>query len=168
MGTGKSSVGRRLAERLGLKYADTDDLVEARAGMTIKDIFGRFGETRFRRLEKEVIDGIISSSDGLVLSTGGGAVADDSTRRSLRSWGTVVCLTADVETILKRVGSGDERPLLDGADKREEAEALLKKREAAYRDSDLMVDTSKNGAEEVIEKIVRFLSSPRPGKGGSP
>lgn len=161
MGTGKSSVGRKLADRLGLKYADTDDLVEARCGMAISEIFEKKGEAYFRTIEREVVRDVTSGEDGLVLSTGGGAVADEENRRLFRAWGTVVCLRASVEAILKRVGSGDERPLLQGPDRRASIEELLKRREAAYRDCDLSIDTTKKAAGEVTDEIERFLLSKR-------
>ncbi|MBI5560748.1 MAG: shikimate kinase [Deltaproteobacteria bacterium] len=157
MGTGKSSVGKRLAEGLGLEYADTDDLIEARAGMKVRKIFAEKGEAFFLALEKDVIRDITSGKEGLVLSTGGGAVIDEANRRFLRGWGTVVCLAASSGTILERVGSGDERPLLDRPDRKAYVEELLKRREAAYRDCDLLIDTTKKGVEEVTEEIRRFL-----------
>ena len=164
MGTGKSSVGRKLASRLSLGYADTDDLIEEKAKMSVKDIFLRHGEYFFRDIEKEVISAFTRSRRGAVLCTGGGAVIDESTRKRLRKWGAVICLTASFETILKRVGDGDERPLLNRPDRKAFIQELMKKRERAYKDCDLMVDTTGKNAEEVTGEIIGFLASK--GKGG--
>ncbi len=159
MGTGKSSVGRRLARALGFRFLDTDELIENETGLKISDIFQRYGEAHFRRLEKDIIQRLTSGrfGRGIVLSTGGGAVVDDTNRRLLRGWGTVVCLTASVDTILKRVEGSDERPLLEESDRRRKIEELLREREEAYRDSDLMIDTSSKTVDEVVEEIRRFL-----------
>lgn len=163
MGTGKSTSGRRLARDLGLKFLDMDDLIEKEAGLTVKDIFKVHGEPHFRCIERKVIRKL-SSGDfggGLVVSTGGGAVADKTNRAALRGWATVICLTASVDTILRRVGNNDERPLLSSSDKRAAVEKLLKEREEAYRDSDLTVDTTSMAVEEVISVIKDFLKKKR-------
>ncbi len=157
MGTGKSSVGRILARRLGLEFIDTDELIEKKAGISIKEIFETKGEPAFRRLEKDVIKEITSTRKGVVLATGGGAVVDEENRERLKSWGTLVCLVATVDAIVERTGSGDERPLLNEKDRRSAIEELLKKRESAYRDSHLMVDTTGRTKEEVADIVMEFL-----------
>jgi shikimate kinase len=161
MGTGKTSVGRRLAGELGVEFLDTDDLIENEARMPIKDIFGKFGEGHFRELEREVIKRVSSTMDGLVLSTGGGAIIDGTNRNRLKSWGKVICLTASVETILARVGDQDERPLLSGGEKRRSIERLLKGREPFYNESDLVIDTTTRGIDEVVSEIKGFLKGKR-------
>ncbi len=158
MGTGKSSVGKRLARELGLRFVDADDLIEKDAGMSIKEIFGRFGEARFREMERKVLKAVTETMDGVVLATGGGAVVDYRNRELLRSWGVVVCLTASVEAILDRVDEGDERPLLEVEDRRDYIERLLKERHHAYMDADLVLDTTEKSIAEVTEDIRRFLS----------
>ncbi len=158
MGTGKSSVGKRLAREMGLRFVDADDLIEKDAGMSIKEIFGRFGEARFRELERKVLKTVAETMDGVVLATGGGAVVDYRNRELLRSWGVVVCLTASVEAILDRVDEGDERPLLEGEDRRGSIERLLQERRDAYMDADLVLDTTEKSIAEVTEDIRRFLS----------
>lgn len=165
MGTGKSSVGRALARRLGLKYLDTDDLIEKKAGMSIPDIFETGGEPRFRALEREVIKGldIVNVSDeattGIVLSTGGGAILDKGNRALLRAFGIVICLKASVDTILRRVGAGDERPLLkNGHDNgRASIESLLRERAVTYAECDLELDTTDKDIDEVVDNIVDFI-----------
>jgi len=161
MGTGKSSVAAELSRRLGLELADSDELVEAQAGMRIKEIFGRYGEGRFREMEREAIKRVTSTMEGVILATGGGAVVDGANRAALRSWGTVVCLRASVGAILERVGAGDERPLLNdkkaGAGRRA-VEELLKAREGAYNDSDLVIDTTDKDVSQVADEIEAFIS----------
>src|SRR3989304_5780888 len=152
MGTGKSSVGRKLARRLSLGYADTDDLIEEKAKMSVKDIFLRHGESFFRDIEKEVISAFTRSRRGAVLCTGGGAVIDESTRKRLRKWGAVNGLSASFWTLLNR------------PDRKAFIQEQMKKRERAYKDCDLMVDTTGKNAEEVTGEIIGFLASK--GKGG--
>ena len=163
MGTGKSTVGRRLARDLGLKFLDIDDLIEKEAGMSVKEIFGTLGEASFRRTESEVIVKLRQGSfgSGIVLSTGGGAVADPVNRKRLRQWGVLVCLTASVDEILRRVGGRDDRPLLSGPDRRGTAERLLAERREAYAEADFTVDTTSAGIEEVVERIKGFLKDRR-------
>ncbi len=157
MGTGKSSVGRLLARRLGLEFIDTDELIEKRAALTIKEIFEKKGEPLFRTLEKEVIRDVTSTKTAVVLATGGGAVVDEENRRLLKEWGILVCLVATVDTILERTGSGDERPLLNERDRRRAIEELLRRREDAYRDSDILIDTTDRTPEEVADIIMEFI-----------
>lgn len=159
MGTGKSTVGRLLARRLGLKFVDLDELIEAEAGMTIKDIFASKGEPYFRDLESGVVKKLASGAFGssLVVSTGGGAVIRRENRSLFKAWGRLVCLRASVDEVLRRVGDRTDRPLLARPDRREAIETLLDEREAAYRDCDLEVDTTGVSIEKVAEKISSFI-----------
>jgi shikimate kinase len=157
MGTGKTSVGRGLAAEFGLEFLDTDDLIEKDARMSINEIFVEFGEAHFRKLEKEVIKRVTSTMDGLVLSTGGGAVIDDTNRERLKSWGKVICLSASAKTILDRVRGQDERPLLSIGNKMQSIERLLEDREPFYKESDLIIDTTTKGVDEVVAEIKDFL-----------
>ncbi|MBI5233936.1 MAG: 3-dehydroquinate synthase [Deltaproteobacteria bacterium] len=159
MGTGKSSVARRLALKMGLKPMDTDELIEKEAGMSVKDIFRTSGEKGFRALEKTVIERLSQGGfgHGLVLATGGGAVIDPVNREALRRWGVVINLRASIDEILERVGKGDERPLLNEKDNRFTVETLLKQRQEAYLEADLVIDTTKKNVEEVVSLIADFL-----------
>ncbi len=131
MGTGKTTVGRRLAERLGYAFVDTDDLVEEANG-PIAEIFASAGEAAFRALETAAVESLDERS-GLVVATGGGLVTNDVSARHLESTATVVTLTAPPDVILERVGAdGDTRPLLAGPDPAERISELLAERAAAY------------------------------------
>ncbi|MFQ5736630.1 MAG: shikimate kinase [Thermodesulfobacteriota bacterium] len=158
MGTGKSTVGRLLSRMLKERFLDLDDLIEKEAGVSISEIFSTLGEARFRALESGVIEKLAAGEfgDGLIISTGGGAVVSPANRKALRGWGTLVCLTASVDEILGRVGRRDDRPLLRTEDVRGEIERLLAQREEAYGDCDLMVDTTSVPAEEVARRIKEF------------
>ncbi len=170
MGTGKSSVARELARRLGLKFVDTDSLVRDAAGLRIPEIFTRHGEAYFRRLEKEAVDKVVSTMDRVALATGGGTVVDDASREKLKSWGTVICLAASLDTILKRVGAGKGRPLAGGMagaesekekrqdEQRHSLEVLLKQRKQAYEDSDLLIDTTAKSVSMIADEVEKFLS----------
>lgn len=160
MGTGKSTVGRLLARRLGFTFLDLDELIEKEAGMPIKEIFSTHGEAHFRELESEVIKKLSSGGlgDRLVVSTGGGAVVRQENRARLKSWGRLVCLTASNEEILRRVGNRPERPLLFGPDREEKMTRLLAERREAYSDCDLEIDTTGQKPEEVVAVIQRHLS----------
>jgi shikimate kinase / 3-dehydroquinate synthase len=157
MGTGKSAVGRCVAARLGLSFVDTDAIVEARAGRTITRIFAEDGEAAFRRLEAAAVSEA-GAADGAVIATGGGVPLRAKNMRALRRRGIIVSLTATAQAILARVGGGAERPLL-GADPTSAVARLLADRDAAYRDADLVIDTSDVSTEEAADRIVAFLAS---------
>lgn len=162
MGTGKSSVGKRLAHEHGFRFFDLDDVIISRSGIGIQEIFNTRGEAAFRSLESEAIEKFVSIGHGgnCVLSTGGGAVLKKSNRESLRRWGKVILLTASVDEMLKRVGDGESRPLLAGQDRREVILRLMAERNAAYMDCDFSVDTTGLNVAEVVERIMAYLKSP--------
>ena len=159
MGTGKSSVGRRLALALGLGFLDIDKLIEEEAKLPIKEIFSLKGERHFREIESALIERLSTGElgRGLVVSTGGGAVIDPANRERLRSFGKVVCLTASAEEIVRRVGSGEERPLLSEENALTAASSLLEERAAFYADCDLTVATTAKSPEEVVSIIKEFF-----------
>ena len=159
MGTGKSTVGRRLAAELRLKFLDVDEIIEKEAGLAIGEIFDKYGEHHFRKLESDVIRKLTSGGfgTGYVVSTGGGAVVNDANREALKGWGVLICLKASVDEILKRVGKKNDRPLLATGDRREAIERLMKERVAAYGDCDLTVVTDYRDVLEIVGIVKNFL-----------
>lgn len=167
MGTGKSTVGRILSRDLGLGFLDLDSAIEEKEGIPVAEIFSRHGEPYFRDLETSFIKRLSSGEfgEGLVVSLGGGAVVRKENREALRNWGLIVCLTASMDEILRRVGDRPDRPLLDTPEKRNAAETLLDARREAYMDCDLSVDTTGSSAEDVVSKIKVFIDPGRRGRG---
>ncbi len=159
MGTGKTAVGKRLAKRLGWRFVDVDQLIEATARRSIRQIFDERGEAVFRRLERRVISRVIHG-DQQIIATGGGAFVDAQNRTRLRASGPVICLTARPRTILSRVGPRIEsRPLLRRiANPLLKIKALLRQRANAYAQADLTIDTSDLAVEEVVERVWQKLS----------
>lgn len=156
-GTGKSSVGRRVAERLGTEFADSDAMIETRAGRPIPRIFADDGEPAFRRLEASVVADALTSFSG-VLSLGGGAVLTESTRQAVVSSGLpVVMLHTQLATLAGRVGAGTGRPLL-ADDPQARLVELAAVREPVYRSlATLVVDTERRSAARVAEVVCRML-----------
>lgn len=151
MGSGKSTIGRHLGKLLGYPVVDTDELVEAKAGMPIKDIFAKRSEDYFRQLEAAVLQELSAPHEPRrIISTGGGIVTRKANRRLLRQLGYVVWLEVTVEEILKRTARNHDRPLLKTENPREKIEALLTAREPLYREcSDLTLDSADLDAEEI-------------------
>jgi shikimate kinase len=156
MGTGKSVVGRRLAERLGLSFLDLDDLIEEAAGMAIPEIFASEGESGFRRREREVIASLATRRD-CVIATGGGAVLDPENVRNLKTGAVIICLRAEPTIILERIGADAHRPLLQGPDRLARIRELLEQRASAYAQADFSVETGRFDPEEIVDRIVRHF-----------
>jgi len=160
-GTGKTTVAKRLADRLGWAVVDTDDLIELRAGKSIKQIFDEDGEIRFRDLEVDVIRESVEKPRQ-VLALGGGAVLREETRRVLAAC-NVVWLQADAETIAARISddpvSSSRRPNLTAAGGCAEIQQLLAQRQPVYQETaDYSVDTSGKSPEQLVDEIVSLLS----------
>jgi len=160
MGAGKTTVGKRLAELRGMTFADSDHEVERRTGVDIAFIFEKEGEDGFRRREKQVIAELTTGTH-LVLATGGGAVLDAENRQHLSARGFVVYLHASVDQQLRRTGRTDNRPLLQGGNRREILERLFAERDPLYREvADLVVDTEGRNARTLALEIERQLDRP--------
>ena len=152
-GTGKTSVGQILAERLGVSFFDADALIERRAGMTIPEIFRRRGEAGFRDLERGVIASLRDANG--VISTGGGAVCNPENVADLRWRGTVILLTAPPDVIRDRI-TGSDRPELTDLPPAEEVRALLERRKEAYLGAaDACIDTGRRTPEEIADLILQ-------------
>jgi shikimate kinase len=159
MGTGKTVVGRELARRLGRRFIDLDDEIERAAGRSVREIFERSGEADFRAREREALERVCRL-DAAVVATGGGTPVDPVNRRVLRAAGNVICLGADVPTILARVGDGQDRPLLAGtSDRSARIRWLLEARAEAYADADHGVDTSGREVDDIVGEITAWLDA---------
>jgi shikimate kinase len=157
MATGKSTVGRALARRLGHPFIDLDAEIERRAGMSVAEIFRLHGEEDFRARERAALEEVCRGARAVV-ATGGGVVLDARNRTAMRGAGEIVCLAASRDEILARIGPGGERPLLASAsDRARRIDELLVERGPAYADADLTVDTSGRSPVEVVEAIVERL-----------
>lgn len=160
MGSGKSTVGRRLAARLNLPFADSDQAVEEAAGMTIAQIFERFGESEFRNGERRVIARLLDGPIG-VMATGGGAFVDASTRSLIKQKAISVWLRADLDILFERTSRREGRPLLQVENPRARLEALLAQREPVYAEADVMVESGTGPVEETVARVISALSSKR-------
>jgi shikimate kinase len=156
MGTGKTTVGRLLAERLRRPFVDTDAMIEERHG-PIPAIFAEHGEDRFRALEREVA-AELAGRDGLVVATGGRLLLDPENVATLGSTGTVVCLTASVDALVDRLRhEAEHRPLLRGGDPHQRITTLLDERRPGYARFP-QVDTDGRSADEVADAVLDLLA----------
>lgn len=158
MGAGKSAVGRQLARTLHLTFMDSDDEIESRTGVDIPFIFEKEGEDGFRAREAKVIDDL-SSMDGIVLATGGGAIIHADSRSRLGARGYVVYLKTGIDQQLARTRRGRERPLLENSDPRTTLEELMTEREPMYLEiADLTVDTDGRKVNAVANEIIEAIT----------
>ncbi|OMF37573.1 shikimate kinase [Paenibacillus sp. FSL H8-0548] len=157
MGTGKSTVSKLLAEKLGWMRVDVDEEIERSENKRISDIFAADGEASFRAIELNVLASILESGDSSVVATGGGAVLSSVNRELMLSKGFVVALKASPEQILARVKTDSARPLLQG-DAAERVNVLLEQRKHAYDFAHLSVDTTNLSADAVVEVILEQWS----------
>jgi shikimate kinase len=161
MGAGKTSIGKRLAARLEVPFRDADHEIEAAAGMTVSEIFARFGEPYFRDGERRVIARLLAGPPH-VLATGGGAYMDETTRAAMRDACFTIWLRAPVELLLGRVrkrqgAPGQTRPLLASGDLRATLEKLLAAREPIYAQADMILDSADEPHSLQLDKIVAAL-----------
>lgn len=152
MGAGKTTIGGVLGKKTGRSFFDTDVIIEECCHMSIKDIFAERGEGYFREVEKKVVLDV-SGRKRCIIACGGGVVKNRDNMDSLRRNGIIVCLKADADTIISRVGNDINRPLIYGLT-RPEVEKLMKEREPFYSTADIFVDTSHKSPEELSEEII--------------
>ena len=156
MGSGKTSIGRRLARAIHSEFFDTDQEIEKKTGATIPLVFEIEGEPGFRKRESEVLDELTKYSD-IVLATGGGAVLDSFNRKLLTDRGIVVYLKAGINPLLKRTSRDNKRPLLNCDNPREKMEQLLAERGPLYEEvADITVDTDRHSMKKVVEIISEY------------
>ena len=160
MGTGKTTVGRLLAERLQRTFVDMDTQIEAHFGKPIPQIFAEDGEPAFRILEAQLC-AHLSQEQGIVLSTGGGALVNSGNRQVLTATGTIICLTATVDTILERVDRNTDRPLLPGTreERAKRIRDLLHERRHAYSTIPIQVNTSSLTPSKIVDEIIIALEA---------
>jgi len=157
MGCGKSTVGRRLARALSMRFVDADDEIVRAAGKSIPDIFADHGEAHFRDGERKVISRILKKP-GQVLATGGGAFMDDETRAEIKNVAVSVWLRAELDVLMGRVSRRDTRPLLRTPDPRATMQGLIDKRYPVYAEADLTVDTGEVPHDTVVRAIIGAVS----------
>lgn len=153
MGSGKTSVGSEIARRLGRELIDTDEMIEAKAGCSISEIFAKDGEARFRDLESEAV-GTASEHVGAVISVGGGAVLRGENVAALRKTGVLFLLEATAEAIHDRVAKERHRPLLYVADPVAKIRELLEARRPFYGQADVVVDTTGRTVEDIVDELL--------------
>lgn len=153
MGAGKSTVGRRLADHLGLRFVDSDDEIKIAANLSIPEIFERFGEQYFRDGESRVIARLLKG-EPCILATGGGAFMGRENRDLIAARGVSVWIRADLETLWERVRGKPGRPLLEQADPRQALDDLLEARYPVYGTADITVKSHKGEAHDVVVRDI--------------
>lgn len=156
MGVGKSTVGRRLAQRLALPFVDADHAIVEAAGMTIAEIFDRYGEDHFRDGERRVIARLMDGQPK-VIATGGGAFINEQTRGLLLEKSIVIWLDADVETLLERVGRKNDRPLLRDGNPKEILMRLAQERNPVYAKAHVHVMSQTNPHDATVDSILKAI-----------
>ncbi len=158
MGAGKSTVGRIIARALGMRFVDLDEEIEKKAGMSIPEIFSKYGEEHFRDIESEIIKEVSSLSNAVIV-TGGGAVIREENRKMLRENGVIVYLHVEPEEAFRRLKDDTSRPLLRVENPLQRIKELMDKRKEFYRDNDFEVDTTGLSPEEVAEEVIKRIKT---------
>jgi shikimate kinase len=156
MGTGKTAVGRRVADALHCAFEDVDRLIERRSGRSVEAIFSSEGEAAFRKLEADTIVELVKR-DHIVISTGGGALIDPVNHEQLTKNGLLICLTARVGTLLERLKNDGTRPLLAGENLESRLERLMKERESVYARCPVQIMTDGKTISEVTAEIIEKI-----------
>lgn len=157
MGSGKSTIARSLAEKLGVVQVEMDELIVQEQGMPITEIFEKYGEVHFRDVETDLVRRL-QEKDGVVVSCGGGAVLREENRRMMKESGAIVWLTAKPETILKRVKDSTNRPILNGHMNVEYIAELMGNRRACYEEAaDFVVATDDKKCEDICMEIFELV-----------
>lgn len=156
MGVGKTTVGKLLAQRLGYRFVDVDQVIENETGLSVSQIFSIYGEGYFRQLERQTIRRILDSS-GMVIATGGGAVMDPANFSFLMENGWVIALDASEEVLWERLKSCKNRPMLYSDDPRQRMRALLEMRRPVYYKAHLVVRVDGKSPDEVADEIIALI-----------
>lgn len=158
MGAGKTAIGRRLAQRLGLEFVDADNEIEIAAGKSISDIFAEHGEKHFRRGEEKVIGRLLKNGPQ-VLATGGGAYMGEATRTNIREYGVAVWLKGSLDILMGRVKRRDHRPLLKTDDPEAVMKKLMDERYPVYAEADITVQSRDVPHDIIVGEIIKALAS---------
>jgi shikimate kinase len=156
MAVGKSAIGRTLARKLRRRFVDLDRVIERAEGSKVREIFEREGEAYFRQLEKQALATVLEANNQ-VIATGGGVILDDQNIQILRDKAVLIGLSAEMDVLLARAGDGTKRPLLQGSNRREKIEGLLRQRAARYAQAHVTIDTSNLTVDQVVKKIIGML-----------
>ncbi|MBD3171713.1 AAA family ATPase [Candidatus Bathyarchaeota archaeon] len=157
MGVGKSTVGRLLAEELGYVFIDMDKVIEQRMGISISEIFRRYGESRFRELESDLVKEL-AGEDDVVIACGGGAVLDPGNVEALTPSSKLIYLTATIPEIIKRTSKDGNRPLLNVPDPEKKINKLIEQRRPVYEKyATVTVDTTGLTPHELVDEIMEAL-----------
>ena len=165
MGAGKSTIGKKLAQMLGLSFIDADTEIETVSRMTIAELFAAYGEAEFRDLERRVIRRILRSGPR-VLATGGGAFMNEATRRTIAKAGISVWLKAELDVLMERVGRKGNRPLLKTADPRATMQSLMDSRYPVYAEADITVLSRDERKDVMVVEVIEALAN-IPANGGA-
>lgn len=157
MGAGKTVIGRKVAQSLGLPFVDSDHEIESVSRMTIPELFERYGEPEFRALEQRVITRLVKDGPRIV-STGGGAFMDPVTREAIAQDGISIWLKADIDTLMERVAKKKNRPLLKAADPRAVMRRLMDERYPVYGLADVTVTTRDAQRETIAQEVLEALA----------
>jgi len=157
MGAGKTSIGRRLADKMGLSFVDADHEIEAAAGKSIPDIFAEHGEAYFRDGERKVIARLMENGEQ-VLATGGGAYMNAETRARIKDGGLSIWLKASLELLMKRVTKRNDRPLLRTADPESVMRRLIEERYPVYAEADITVECRDVQHAQMVNDVLRAIA----------
>ncbi len=157
MGAGKTAIGKRVAQLLGLPFVDSDHEIEAVSRMTIPELFETYGEPEFRALEQRVIERLLREGP-CVVSTGGGAFMNAQTRNAIAARGVSLWLKAELDLLMERVGRNQNRPLLKNPDPRGVMQRLMDERYPVYAQADIMMETRDANREIIADEALQALS----------
>jgi len=158
MGVGKTTIGTKLAKKLGYYFIDSDQEIEDRKRKSIPEIFTQDGEKYFREIEENIIEEIVMRDEEIVLSLGGGAFINEKTRKILKEKAITIWLDAPIEELVRRVSARNNRPLLNGKNRRLILQELALKRYPIYAQADLKFETIKCSHENLTNRIINKIN----------